>query len=350
MKGLRKHFTSSIVVSIIGLILGAWVGYLYSPTIEGALTALFLTFILCVLEVSLSFDNAVVNAAVLEDMSAIWRQRFITWGIPIAVFGMRILFPLVIVAVIAQISPYDALMMATFDPDQYAKIMLSSHLALAGYGGAFLLMVAFTYFIDHEKETHWLGWIEKPLVKMGRVEAISLALCLLLFYIMSLFLHSTEERLAFVEAGVFGMITFVAVDGLSTVLKMSPGGTKALKRSGGFAMFIYLQVLDASFSFDGVIGAFALTHNLYLIAIGLGIGAMFVRSMTLYLVEKGTLNQFIYLEHGAFYAIAALAILMLMDVYLHIPEAVTGLVGATMIGLSIISSVRHDRSRSRRRA
>ena len=112
----------------------------------------------------------------------------------------------------------------------------------------------------------------------------------------------------------------------------------------GFGAFLYLEVLDASFSFDGVIGAFALTNNLIIIAIGLGIGAMFVRSMTVYLVRKGTMSEYRYLEHGAFYAIVALAVIMYINTFSHIPEVITGLIGAVLIGLAFWSSVRWNRA------
>ena len=327
---------------------GVWVGYIYSNSWQGALTAGFLTVILGILEVSLSFDNAVVNASVLKDMSPVWRQRFITWGILIAVFGMRVVFPLAIVSVVAHVGPWEALMLAATRPDEYARIMMSSHLSIAGFGGSFLLMVAFSYFFNHEKDVHWLAWLERPLVKLGKIEAVALGLCLLVIYFLSRSVNTEAEQLTFITSSIFGMLTFVAVDGLSSFLKMSNAETKSVQKSGA-AMFIYLEVLDASFSFDGVIGALALTNNIFLIAIGLGVGAMFLRSMTIYLVDKGTLNQFIFLEHGAFYAIGALAIMMLLDVFFHIPEAVTGLIGAFLIGLSVLSSVRHTRTSKRKR-
>jgi hypothetical protein len=112
----------------------------------------------------------------------------------------------------------------------------------------------------------------------------------------------------------------------------------------GIGGFLYLEVLDASFSFDGVIAAFALSNNLFIIALGLGIGAMFVRSMTIMLVEKGTLTEYRFLEHGAFWAIIALAAIMLLSVSFHIPETITGLIGAALIGLSFWSSVRSNRA------
>jgi hypothetical protein len=111
----------------------------------------------------------------------------------------------------------------------------------------------------------------------------------------------------------------------------------------GLGGFIYLNILDASFSFDGVIGAFALSNNMIIIALGLSIGAFFVRSMTIHLVKKGTLAEYLFLEHGAFWAIIALGIIMLASAKFHIPETITGLIGATLIGLSLWWSVRHKR-------
>lgn len=342
VKNNLHYFTGSFIFTFFGLLFGFTVGYIYSGTFSGALSALFLTFVLSVLEVSLSFDNAVVNATVLREMTPVWRHRFITWGIAIAVFGMRIVFPLIVVSIAAGINPWAALVLAATQPDEYAHIMVSSHIALAGFGGAFLLMVALRYFFDQEKETHWFVSFEKFLSTMGKIQAIELAICLLLFYILSRFLDHPTEQVTLLASGIFGLITFVLVDGISAFLKIPEAGQRNIEKASA-AMFLYLEVLDASFSFDGVIGAFALTNNLFIIAAGLGIGAMFVRSMTILLVEKETLNQFRYLEHGAFYAIGALAGMMLLDLFVHVPEVLTGFIGAVFIGFSIYASVRHNR-------
>ena len=341
MKNLN-YFYGSFVVTFLGLLLGFGVGYVYSGTWAGAFSALFLTFVLSILEVSLSFDNAVVNASVLKKMTPLWRHRFITWGILIAVFGMRIVFPLAIVSIIAGINPWAAIMLAATKPQEYAEIMLSSHVALAGFGGAFLLMVAFRYFFNQEKVTHWFVGLETFLVGMGRIQAIELAISLMLFYFLSRLLKTPEEQVTLLVSGIFGLVTFVLVDGVSAFLQLPAEGQRNIEKASA-AMFLYLEILDASFSFDGVIGAFALTNNLFIIAAGLGIGAMFVRSMTILLVEKETLNEFLYLEHGAFYAIGALAAMMLLDLFVHVPEVVTGLIGAVFIILSIWASIRHER-------
>jgi hypothetical protein len=110
-----------------------------------------------------------------------------------------------------------------------------------------------------------------------------------------------------------------------------------------FFLFLYLEVLDASFSFDGVIGAFAISQDIFVIATGLGVGALYIRSLTVYLVRQGTLNDYVYLEHGAHWAIGALAVLLLVTIKYEIPEVVTGLIGVGFIIAAFISSVLRNR-------
>jgi hypothetical protein len=293
---------------------------------------------LAILEISLSFDNAIVNAIVLKQMTPLWRQRFLTWGIAIAVFGMRLVFPVALVSVVASINPLAALNLAIFDPNQYAERMLSAHLEVAAFGGSFLLLVGLKYFFDVEKDEHWIGVIEKPLAKLGRLEAFEIAVSLFVLLTIMGFLPD-EEKVRFLKSGVWGVVTYVLVDGIGSWLEFSGQQKNDVNRASA-GMFLYLEVLDASFSFDGVIGAFAITQNLFIIMIGLSIGAFFVRSLTILFVEKETLSKFAYLEHGAFYAILSLAMLMLLDPFFHIPEWVTGLLGAAIIIVSFIWSVK----------
>lgn len=332
MKNL-KYFNASIVITLLGLIGGFMIGGWQAAWIVG---------VLAVLETSLSFDNAVVNASVLKHMDAVWRRRFLVWGMFIAVFGMRIVFPIVIVAVVASLSPWDVLKLATFKPDEYAATLSSAHHQIAAFGGAFLMLVFLKYFVDSEKQSHWLRPLEAPLTRLGKMEAIHVTITLLALLLTAHFLPQTEQ-IHFIVAGIWGVVTYVLVDGLGVVLGGEDGDITNNAAKQGFAGFMYLELLDASFSFDGVIGAFALSHNLFLIAIGLGVGAMFVRSFTLLLVDKGTLNEYQFLEHGAFWAIGALAVIMFIGVHVHIPETVTGLIGAVLIGLALWSSVRHNK-------
>jgi hypothetical protein len=229
--------------------------------------------------------------------------------------------------------------MAATRPDEYAALMSSVHHQVAAFGGAFLMLVALKYFFDHDKDLHWIHWIEKPLASMGRLEAIEVGFCLFTLVMFSKFLPDVEQ-LSFLVSGVAGILTYLIVEAIGTLLQAPEKGSHSLERAS-VGMFLYLEVLDASFSFDGVVGAFAITNNLFIIAIGLGVGAMFVRSLTILMVEKGTLESFRYLEHGAFYAVGALAFLMFGGAIIHIHEAITGLVGAAFIGFSILSSLLH---------
>lgn len=335
---MLKYFLGSYVSAIIGLILSAFVGYYYGGTTTAAVEALFIAAVLAVLEISLSFDNAIVNAVVLKEMTPLWRHRFLTWGMLIAVFGMRLVFPLAIVSVVGKIDPWSALVMAATQPDQYAALMTSAHLSVAAFGGAFLLMVTLNYFYDENKKTHWIPWIEKPVSHFGRIDAIEIAISMTILLVLMTFLPESEQ-LTFLKAAMGGLVTYVIVDGIGSYLEASEESMHNVHKASA-GMFLYLEVLDASFSFDGVVGAFAITHNLFIIMIGLSIGAFFVRSLTIMFVEKETLSEFTYLEHGAFYAIGVLAIIMLMDPFLHIPEWVTGLLGAIIIVIAFIWSVR----------
>ncbi|MEY4617697.1 MAG: hypothetical protein RJB66_2657 [Pseudomonadota bacterium] len=337
-----RYFNSSIWVTVIGLALAAFVGWEYQHSTQGALEALFLAFVLSILEVSISFDNAVVNATVLKKMTPLWQHRFITWGMLIAVFGMRLVFPLIVVSVATSISPWEALKLAALSPDEYSKTMLTAHVPVSAFGGAFLMMVALKYFFDTSKEVHWIRLIERPLSKLGKMESIEIALVTLGLALMARWIPE-HEKMSFLLAGLFGVITYIGVDGIGAFLSLSEDAEQNVHRASAM-MFLYLEVLDASFSFDGVIGSFAISNNLFIIAIGLGIGAMFVRSLTILFVEKDTLTEFRYLEHGAFYAILALAVIMFLNTVVPIPEVVTGIIGAAFIGLSLYSSLQERTS------
>jgi hypothetical protein len=335
------YFTWAFIATAIGLILGTVLGWNATGTLSGAATAFFICTVLAVLEISLSFDNAIVNANKLKEMTPAWQRRFLTWGIVVAVFGMRIVFPLAIVAIAAEVGPWEALRLAASRPEDYARIMKDAHLPIAAFGGTFLMMVALTYFFDHEKDVHWIAALEKAMAHFATIKGIEIAFVLILVLVFSSFLDD-NDAVTFIYSAIYGLLTFLIMEVVSGFLDASQRELSAAAR-GGLGAFLYLEVLDASFSFDGVIGAFALTTNLFVIAIGLSIGAMYVRSMTIMLVEKGTLADYRYLEHGAFYAILVLAVIMYFQTLFHIPEAITGLGGAALIGISLWSSIRYNR-------
>ena len=345
MQTLLRYYTFSLAFTAVCFGLAAYYGWVSTGTITGMLSLLWIVFVLSILEVSLSFDNAVVNATVLREMDPVWQQRFLTIGILIAVFGMRIVFPIAIVSIAANIGPWAAIELSLGDPEEYERIVSAAHIGIAGFGGAFLAMVGLTFFFDEDKDVHWIASLERTINRFSNVPAVEIGFVLALLYGVSTLL-TPEDALTFLTAGVLGLLTFIGVNALGALIEEGEAKKKAAGEvvRSGLGGFLYLEVLDASFSFDGVIGAFALSNNMIVIALGLSVGAMFVRSMTIHLVRAGTLSQFRYLEHGAFWAIIVLGIIMLVSARYHIPETFTGLIGAVLIGLSLWWSIRHNRA------
>jgi hypothetical protein len=333
----------SFVVTAICLAIAAWWGYTHGG-VETMLAALGIAIILSIMEVSLSFDNAVVNASVLKTWDKFWQSLFLGVGIIIAVFGMRLLFPLVIVAQAADLGLLQVWDLALNDPTAYSMHLTNHHAEVAAFGGVFLLLVFLNFLLDDEKETHWLGKIEEKLGALGKVSSIAVLITLGTL-MASLSMIEPGQKLVVLTAGLWGVLTYVGVDVISGLLEgdNKDGSVGDVVKRGGIGGFLYLEVLDASFSFDGVIGAFAITKDVVIIMLGLAIGAMFVRSMTVFLVRKGTLDEFVYLEHGAHYAIGILAVIMLVSMKYHVPEIFTGLIGVAFIAASLWSSIKHKR-------
>jgi hypothetical protein len=338
-----KHFRVSFLVTLVCLAAAGWWGYSHGGA-SAALSAIGIAAILGVMEVSLSFDNAVVNASVLKTWDKFWQSLFLGVGIIIAVFGMRLLFPLVIVAQAADLGLMDVWHLALNDPAAYSAHLTNHHAEVAAFGGVFLLLVFLNFLLDPEKEIHWLGHLEQKLGALGRISSIAVMLTLGTL-LASLAMVDEGRKLVVLTAGLWGVLTYVGVDVVSGLLEKEEGGVQVgeLVKRGGIGGFLYLEVLDASFSFDGVIGAFAITTDVVIIMLGLAIGAMFVRSLTVFLVRKGTLDEFVFLEHGAHYAIGILALIMLASMKYHIPELFTGLIGVAFIAASLWSSVRYKR-------
>ncbi|RKN12072.1 DUF475 domain-containing protein [Streptomyces radicis] len=363
---ILKTFGWSFGVTIVGLVAAA---------LFWGWEAFAIVLILSILEISLSFDNAVVNAGVLKRMNAFWQKIFLTIGILIAVFGMRLIFPVVIVSVTAGLGPIEAVELALDDPDHYEELVTDAHPSIAAFGGMFLLMI-FLNFIFEKREVMWLRWIEKPLSHLGRINGFSVGVALAALLVAatqiatSAYQHGglhADKSDTVLLSGVAGVLVYLLVGGLSDFFenrleedeeRLEEEEAEAKKKAAAegkevsavgvagraaFFLFLYLEVLDASFSFDGVIGAFAITNEIFLMALGLGIGAMYVRSLTIYLVRQGTLDDYRYLEHGAHYAIGALALLLLISIRWHLNEVITGLLGVCLIGLSFWSSVRANR-------
>lgn len=344
-----KSYGLSMGFTLLCLALAAYWGH---HTGMGIAPALWLTTVLGILEVSLSFDNAVVNASVLKTMSPFWQKMFITLGILIAVFGMRLIFPILIVSVMTDMGAGEVVDLALNDAERYGQVLTDAYPMIAAFGGTFLLMVFLGFALDEDREVHWLGVFEQKMGALGKLESIEVVIALFAVIATALSLPETL-RFKVLLSGVSGIILFVLISSLDSLFEQGAEGGGSEAEAGapatttvarnGLMGFLYLEVLDASFSFDGVIGAFAITRDVVIIMLGLAIGAMFVRSLTIDLVRRGALDEYVYLEHGAMYAIGVLAVIMFVGTQIHVPEVVTGLIGAGFIGLAVLSSIRAKR-------
>jgi len=342
-----RIFAGSILVTILCLGLA---GYWGAHHPMGVTVALYTTLVLAIMEVSLSFDNAVINATKLKTLSPAWQKFFLTVGILVAVFGMRFFFPIEIVAQTTDRGFMEVLNLALDNPNEYSRLLTAHHGEIAFFGGAFLLMIFLGFLFDDEKEHHWLGKVEEFFGTKfgGSSDKASALVALLTVVIASRYIPDATSANACLLAGIIGVISNLAVGWLEDLFDDEETGSNPASpiiRTGmaGFAGVMYLEVLDASFSFDGVIGAFAVTNDVVIIMLGLAIGAMFVRSLTIYLVKAGTLDTFVFLEHGASYAIGGLAMIMFVSTFHHIPEWVPGSVGVGLIALSLWSSIRKNK-------
>jgi len=300
---------------------------------------LFTVIILTLLEITFSADNAVINSKVLEGLSRIWQQLFMTIGIIIAVFVVRFALPIVIVMLSAHLGFGEVVDLAVQHPEEYAHHLDKATPVISAFGGSFLLLIALSYFIDYQKKTHWLGWLEQRLGKLGEVDGITTFIMLL----ASITLYMTVEdsqKATVLLAAICAMALHSGLLILDVVFSKSAARGVRIKTGwAGFVAFMYLQVLDASFSLDGVVGAFAITNSVLVIMAGLGAGAVWVRAMTVHLVRIHALKQFTYLEQGAHWAIAFLGAVMLMKLYhIELPEWIVGSLGLVTIGAAVIWS------------
>lgn len=324
------------IFAVSGLVtIGSIVGVLLGKGAEAMMVAMVLISV----ELAFSFDNAIVNAKVLKHMSRFWQIMFLTIGAAIAIFGMRLIFPVILVTITAGLGWQEVIDLALHHPVEYAHRLEAAHIILSAFGGGFLLMLALHFFFDHERTVFWHARLEQPMQRFAYAWMPGfISMSVIAVAAAMPFNHARQDTLV---AGIIGVLTYSIIHGASEYFAHTQRKTAtAVVRTGlaGFISFMYLEVLDASFSFDGVLGAFAVTKDVVLIAIGLGVGALWVRSLTIFMVRRGTLDSYKFIEHGAHYTIAILACILILSIFIQIPELIAGLVGLGIIGSSIIAS------------
>jgi uncharacterized protein len=305
------------------------------------------TLVLIAIEIAFSFDNAIINAKTLERLSPAWQRLFLTIGMVIAILGMRLVFPIVIVMVTAHLSWSQVVGDAVHHPNIYGRHLQAAHASIAAFGGSFLLVLAFYFLFNDERDVLWLKQIERPLQRIGGSTWLPPAVVVAIVLAVSFYATHGGQIL---RAGLSGVVGYTAIKlFIDSLGRLSPRGQKIYTGWAAFLAFMYLQLLDASFSFDGVLGAFAITDKVILIALGLGVGALWVRSLTVFMVRRGTLHDYRYLEHGAHYAILVLAVALLGSIFVTVPDGVTGVAGLGVIGASFVASRQALRAQQRDR-
>lgn len=328
----------------VSTILVAFVG------IREGIQPLITVLILAVLEVTFSFENAIINAKILQKMSRGWQTLFMTVGIFIAVFVVRLLLPVLIVALATATGFKDVVQLALHDPEVYAHKLELAQPVIAAFGGMFLYMI-FADFVLQNKHVQWIKSLESKLERVGKVEnaSVASALVLLLATVAWLTPHSDQHKVLL--AGIVGLVVYLLINAIDTIVsynKMAASTAASSTFKVGLVGFLYLELIDASFSLDGVIGAFAITSSVLFIAVGLGIGALFVRAMTIHVLRRGVLSKYIYLDHGAHYAIGILAMVMLISIRFEVPHYFTGGIGLVVISTALWQSIKESKRENNR--
>ncbi len=300
----------------------------------GILNAILTVLGLCLFESVLSIDNAVINADVLSTMSEKGRRWFLFWGILFAVFVIRGLLPWLIVwMTIPKLGPLGAIT-ATFSNDPRVKeaIETSSPILLAG-GGTFLIFLFFNWLFLEPKRYGLIG--ERFIHSQGIwfYAVVSIILTLIVWFAIKI-----DSFMAF--GAVVGSTTFFITHGF----KQNAEQREEKLLSGEYTQsdlskILYLEAIDATFSIDGVLGAFAFTLSVPLILIGNGLGAIILRQLTVANITR--IKKYVYLKNGAMYAVFFLGIIMLLDSFgFHVPSWVSPIVTFLAIGYFYIKSLR----------
>lgn len=300
------------------------------------ISALILSVLgLCVFEIVSSLDNAVVNADVLSTMSAKWRKWFLVWGIFFGVFLVRGTLPWLIVWVAnPSIGPWGALM-ASFsnDPRIAESLEASSPILLVG-GGLFLIFLFF-HWLFLEPKNFGLT-IEKHISRQG---AWFYAIVSVILAVVVWLCIKKNPMMAF-SASIGASAFFITHGFKEHAARVEVEMKDSQSHMSDISKLIYLEILDATFSIDGVIGAFAFTMSVPLIILGNGLGAVVVRELTIRGVDR--IRHFPYLKNGAMYSIFFLGIVMLLDSFgVHVPHFVAPVTTFAVIGFFLYKSIRH---------
>jgi len=282
---------------------------------------------LCLFEVISSIDNAIINAEVLSTMGKKARKWFLFWGILFAVFIIRGLLPWVIIWATSPSLGFMGSLTATFSNDPHIAEIIEASAPILLIGGGTFLVLLFFHWLFLEKKNYGLGTAERYFEKKGIwfFAVASIFLAVLVWYAVK-----KNPMMAF--SAVIGSTAFFITHGFKQNAEAQE--EKMISGNSGLSdisKIMYLEVIDATFSIDGVLGAFAFTLSIPLILIGNGLGAIVVRQMTVGNIDK--IKKYKYLKNGAMYSILVLGAVMILDSFaVHIPQWVSPVSTFAIVG------------------
>jgi len=296
------------------------------------LSALVVILGLVVFEVVNSVDNAIVNAYVLKTMSAKWRRIFLIWGMFFAVFVVRGVLPFLVVWLTVPGIGFAEAFHAMFSssPEVAEAIEAGRPLILMGAGVFLFLLYLHWLFLEEKKPFYWLDRVVKPHYGIWFFGFAAIMLVGLLY-------AASYNPMLMLSAAIGNAAFFILYGFREQAEKQSERLMKGAGSMGDLSKLLYLEVLDMSFSFDGVLGAFAFTTSVPLILIGNGIGALVVREMTLRSVDRVALYR--YLKNGAMTSIGILGLVIVYESFGHeLPEFLPTLVTLFFVGFAFWKS------------
>ncbi|WP_347990197.1 DUF475 domain-containing protein [Methylomonas sp. AM2-LC] len=330
-----RYFLLPNLLSFIGVCV-IWWFYGWNGAIK--------TVLLILIEGILSVDNSVVNVTTLKTMPPKYQRAFMTWGWLIAVVGMRFIFPVGIVSATTEMNFVETIQLAFNHGEEYKDHVEGAKTVISSFGAIFMILIGIKFLLA-DKEVYWFEAIEKKFQGGGGIEAVEVLVASIISFVVWVGLDGQSARDTQIGCET-GILVFLIVTNCIGSLVNAFCKKAGLLAASGLSGFIYLEFQDASFSFDGTIGAFAVTPLITIMLVGLGCGAGYVRAMTLYLLKEGVIDQYRYLEHGAHYAVLSLGIMMLIGIKFPVHEVVTSGVGLGIIALSVYSSIRFNRKKA----
>lgn len=293
---------------------------------------------LCLFEIVSSIDNAIINAEVLTTMKARARKWFLVWGIIFAVFLVRGLLPWLIVWFATPgLGPIGAFTAAfSSDPNVQSAVEMSAPILLAG-GGTFLIFLFFHWLFLEDKHFGLIG--EKFFYTNGVwfYAVVSVILSVIIWLALKV-----DPLMAF--GAVIGSTAFFITHGFK---QNAERNEQKLVGSGmsDISKILYLEIIDATFSIDGVLGAFAFTLSVPLILIGNGLGALVVRQFTIGNINR--IKKYVFLKNGAMYSILFLGIIMMLDSFgFEIESWVSPLITFAVVGFFFVKSIKTKKSQA----